>query len=203
MPDRAVVHVAVEMEGATRESAYAGAGSLAKQVDDVIERRGNALGRVTTAALVVRPNEHWEKNRRVRTGWVAGRATVLEVTVLEVLGELVAELASAGASVSGLSWELDPANPVHGEARRLAAQDARQRALDYAGALGLEVGAVAWASEPGLRQPSSTDHRVFAAAAAAPALRGPGDEDIVGATPEEITAQAVVEVAFWLAGFGT
>lgn len=200
MPDRAVVNLAVESEGATREQAYSSAASLAARVDAVLGSGRPALGRVTTAQLVVQPQEHWDSGELVRTGWRAMRATVVEVTVLEALGGLLADLAQAGASVRGFAWELDPANPAHSEARRLAAEDARRRAFDYAGALGLEVGAVAWVSEPGLRQAAGHERAVGFAAAAA---RGPGaanEGQVVGVAPGELAAQAVVEVAFWVVG---
>jgi uncharacterized protein YggE len=50
---------------------------------------------------------------------------------------------------------------VHRDARR-AAEDARRRAEDYAGALGLSLAEVAWVVEPGLRGPGSDASRYSA-----------------------------------------
>jgi uncharacterized protein YggE len=136
------------------------------------------------------------EERRVRPYGVACEPPFDGRGNFDQLGILIAELASAGASITGPSCQLDASNPVHGEVRRLAAEDAKRRAHDYATALGLEVGDIAWISEPGLRQPSegAQPMRAFGAAAA------PGGsalaEEIIEVAHEEITAQASVEVGF-------
>ena len=61
----------------------------------------------------------------------------------------MAGLVEASAAITGPEWTLAPTNPAHAEARRAAAEDARLRATAYAEALGLELGPVAWVSEPG------------------------------------------------------
>jgi uncharacterized protein YggE len=112
------------------------------------------------------------------------------------LGILIAELAGAGASITGPSWQLDASNPVHSEVRRLAAEDAKRRARDHASALGLEAGGLAWVSEPGLRQRSEggqPERGLFGAVAAGGSVLA---EEIIEVSPEEITAQASVEVGF-------
>jgi uncharacterized protein YggE len=121
------------------------------------------------------------------------------VVDFEQLGDLIAELATAAASISGPHWQLDPSNAVHGQARTLAAEDARRRAYDYANALGLEVGGVSWISEPGLRASGGQDHGLRAFAAAAPAgARGGLADEVIEIRPEEILTTAAVEVGFWL-----
>jgi uncharacterized protein len=198
LPDRAVIEVIVDAESPSHDGAYQEAATSAKQVDDVIESRRGALERVTTAALVVHPTTRWKKGEVSRTGWRAARSSRLEVTGLDQIGELIAELAAAGAAVNGPRWEVDAANPVHRETRRAAAQDARHRAEDYAAALGLELGDVAWISEPGIRRSPRQDHsvRAFAAMASSDAAGG----DVLDVTPEELTIGATVEVGFSLAG---
>jgi uncharacterized protein YggE len=199
MPDRAVIQVGVDAEGASRELAYNEAAVATKQVDGVISSRSNALDRVSTATLVVHPKTRWKKGESVRAGWRASRTLVLEVTDFEQLGDLIAELAGAGASITGPYWQLDATNAAHGEARTLAAEDARRRAFDYASALGLKVGGVAWISEPGLRISGDQEHGVRAFAAAAPAgARGGLAEEVIEVRPEEIPTVAAVEVGFWL-----
>ena len=157
---------------------------------------GAAIDRAATAGLVVHPKTRWKKGESVRTGWRASRATVLEVVDLGRLGDLMAELSAAGAAISGPAWHLDPTNPVHGHVRRLAAEDARRRAEVYAAALGLEIVAVAWVAEPGLRKDS--DHQGFDVPTAMrmAAAPGPMAEDVINVTPAEMTVNASVEVGF-------
>jgi uncharacterized protein YggE len=195
LPDRAIIRTTVAADEEKRDDAFTAAAVLTRQVDEVIANRRAALGRVTTAALVVHPKTRWRKGESVRTGWRAARTSIVEVTAFDELGDLIAELISAGAALSGPTWTIDPDNPIHRTARRQAAEDARLRADDYAAALGLEIDDIAWVAEPGLRSGQDFGHpgRVYAAAAVA---GGPHDDEIIDIIPEEITTAADVEVAF-------
>lgn len=200
MPDRAVIDVMVDADAATREQAYGEAAISARRVDEVLARRATALGRVQTAVLVVHPKTRWKKGESIRAGWRAGRGTAVEVTDFSQLGELIAELTAAGGAVSGPTWRLDESNLAHSQARRLAAEDARRRAEDYAAALGLTIGHVAWVSEPGLRGAREDAHPYQArqGAPAGGALRGGQADEVIDVTPDEITTVASVEVGFCL-----
>jgi uncharacterized protein YggE len=199
LPDRAVLRAVVEGDGASREDAYQQATGPAGEVDAVLAARGAALDRVTTAALLVHPRTRWRKGENVRTGWRASRTTAVEVADLSVVGDLIAELATAGAAVSGPYWHLDPANPVHAEVRGLAAADARSRAEAYAGALRIELAGVAWVAEPGLRGGSDTHFGGVAMGMSLPAPGGAAPEAIEVAV-DEMTVEARVEVGFTIAG---
>jgi uncharacterized protein YggE len=200
LPDRAIVHVAIDGEGASREDAYASAARLATAVDAVLVTYEAAHDRTSTAALVVHPKTRWRRGESVRTGWRASRSTVVEVTDMSRLGDLMAELATAGAQLVGPSWQLDPDNLAHTTARQAAAEDARRRAEAYAGALGLQVSGVAWVAEPGLRRGGDEGYggpAMRSLAMAAPAgARGAEDTETIEVTVEEITVAAAVEVGF-------
>jgi uncharacterized protein len=197
-PDRAVLRVEVDGEGQTRDQAYGQAAPLALAVDEVLERHREPIERTVTASLMVHPKTRWKRGQSIRTGWQASRVTIVEVVDFTVLGDLLAELAAAGGAVDGPNWVLDPDNPVHVEARRQAAADARQRADAYAEALGLRVVAVAWVAEPGLRRGSGggfgDDGVAFARASAAPA--GGGFDETISVTPDELPVSCKVEVGF-------
>lgn len=201
MPDRAIISVTVEAEGAARDDAYREAARLATQVDAATATRHQAIDRTITTSLVVHPKTRWRKGESVRTGWRASRTSVVEVADFAVLGDLLAELAAAGGAVDGPSWQLDPTNPVHSQVRGLAAADARTRADAYAASLGLRVTGVAWVAEPGLRQTSDSDTGRFMPMAAGMAMtRGASPEqDVIDVTPDEITVTAEVDVAFTFA----
>jgi uncharacterized protein YggE len=123
MPDLASVRVAVDGEGPSREEAYQAASTTAAAVDGVLADFGAAIDRVTTAALAVEPKTRWRKGEAQRTGWQALRVSVVEITDTSRVGEL----------------------------RQRAGEDARARAEQYAQALNIKLGPVAWAAEPGLR----------------------------------------------------
>lgn len=97
----------------------------------------------------------------------------------------------AGAEVVGPSWTLSSSHPARAQACAEAARDAHRRAVAYAGALGLRVGAVAEVSEAALRPAPPPQPRAMMRTAAvsdsAPELNlDPGDADIT----------AIVQVTF-------
>ncbi|TML36956.1 MAG: DUF541 domain-containing protein [Actinobacteria bacterium] len=198
MPDTAVVRATVNGEGTSRDEAYGKAATDAKAVDVVLDNYREGLERVGHAALVVHPKSKWKKGEAVRTGWVASRTTLVEIADVQRLGDLIAELATAGADLTGPSWQLDPKNPVHSMARRAAAEDARRRADDYAEALGLVVREIVWVAEPGLRGATDSGPRYVAVAAAAAPMRAPAGEDVMDISPYEMTVAAAIEVGFRL-----
>jgi uncharacterized protein YggE len=196
MPDRATVHVVVDGEGSSRQEAYDAAARSAAAVDAVLKAEADAFERIATAALIVQPRTRWQDGQSVRTGWTAARTSVLEIGALDRLGDLLAQLANSGGNISGLTWGLDPANVAPGEARSRAAQDARQRAEQYAATLGVKVGVVAWVAEPGLRavdHPPSPPARLAAAR-----MEAPMAPETIDVSPEELTITAAVEVGFTL-----
>ena len=198
LPDRAVVRVAVEAEAESQAQAYALASQSAADIDAVLDRFDGDLDRRMTAGVIVRPKTRWRKGEAVRTGWIAGRTTVVEVTNFGHLGQFVADLAAAGASaLHGPAWEVDKTNPAHDQARRAAALDAERRASTYAEAVGLRLGPLKWLTEPGLRPGDQSPVPVAARSqflhADAAALEEPMD-----ITPDEITIQETIEACFEL-----
>jgi uncharacterized protein YggE len=198
MPDLAVLRVSVDGEGRTHQEAYGAAALIAEAVDAVLAAQSAAMGRITTAALVVQPRTRWHKGEDVRTGWHARRTSLVEVAALDRVGDIAAMLAAAGASLAGPSWELDPSNDAYRQARAGAGEDARKRAAAYASALGVGVGPVAWVSEPGLRLAGSGGLGTARVASASLLSQG-GTEGQIEVAPEEITVHAVVEVGFRIA----
>lgn len=199
LPDRAVIALTVDAQSPSRHEAYQEAAASARQVDDVLESHRAALGRVTTAGLVVQPTTRWRKGEWSSKGWRAARTSRLEVTAFDQLGALIAELTSAGGAISGPRWEIDAANAVHRDTRRAAAENARRRAEDYASALGLELAGVAWISEPGLRGSSAAGPSSPLFASATPEAFAADADEVIDVTPEELTVAATVEVGFALA----
>jgi hypothetical protein len=202
MPDLAVLRVAVDREGGSQDEAYEAAARLAEAVDAVFGAQSASIGRVTTAALVVQPRVRWHQGEEVRTGWRAGRASVVELRALDRVGNIAAMLVGAGAILTGPSWELDRANDAYHQARVEAAQDARKRADAYAIALGVSVGPLMWVSEPGLRVAGGAAGGMLVSAGqprAALLASGPAEKPI-DVAPGEIAVYAAVEVGFHIAG---
>jgi uncharacterized protein len=195
MPDLASVRVTVDGEGVSREAAYQAASTTAAAVDAVLADFDAAIDRVITAALSVQPKTRWRKGENQRTGWQALRVSVLEVTDTSRVGELLNALAGAGASIGGLSWMLAPGNESFAIARQRAGEDARARAEQYARALNIGLGPVAWAAEPGLR----TAERVESIArfpGGRAAMSAGAAEEPINVNPEEVEVKAALEVGY-------
>jgi uncharacterized protein len=199
LPDLAGLRVEVSAEHRDQDQAYQGRTDLAAAVDAVLGEHADDISRSTIASLSVQPKLRWQHGKQVRDGWRASRTNIVEVSGLDALGPLMAGLVEAGAAVTGPEWSLAPTNPAHGEARRAAAEDARQRATAYAEALDVGLGPIAWIAEPGLRgggpQPFEPVARPMLAAAVrfASAEAEPPAEGLDAA---ELTVQAAVEVGF-------
>lgn len=194
MPDLASVGVRVDGEGQSRQDAYQMASTTAAAVDGVLAEFEAAIDRVSTAALTVQPRTRWRKGETQRTGWQASRVSVVEIQDTSRVGELLNALAGAGANISGLSWMIAPANEAFALARQRAGADARARAEQYAQALGIRLGPVAWAAEPGLRATSRVDW--MAGAVGGRAVSAGAADEPIEVNPEEVTVRAALEVAY-------
>jgi uncharacterized protein len=196
LPDRAVIRITVDGEGATQDAAYGQAAQPAKAIDGVLDRYGDALAARSATAMAVLPRTKWKKGESLRTGFRATRVTSVEVTDLARLGSLIADLAAAGpAAINGPVWQVDPDNDVHHIARQKAIADGRRRASSYAEALGLQVEGVAWVAEPGLRHGSEEYASLSRGAFGGGQARGVAEEPI-DVSPDEVKVRAVVEMSF-------
>ncbi|HSR82850.1 MAG TPA: SIMPL domain-containing protein [Streptosporangiaceae bacterium] len=195
MPDVASVRVSIDGEGQSRDEAYQMASSAAAAVDGVLADFDTAIDRVNTAALAVQPKTRWRKGETQRTGWHALRESVIEITDTSRVGDILNGLAGAGANISDLSWMVAMANESFALARQRAGQDAKARAEQYAQALNIKLGPVAWASEPGLRVTGQMDW-MSAAPGGARAMSAGLAEEPIAVNPEEVTISAALEVAY-------
>jgi uncharacterized protein YggE len=192
-PDHAEITVTVEARSGRHLEAFHDAAERAAAVDAVLAAIPPEAATASTASLVVRPVTRWQDGEEVAVGWRAVQVTVVRISDLERVGELLAALTAAGAAVAGPRWGLAPGNPAADEARRLAAEDAWARAEAYAEALGIAIGAVAWVREPGVGTggglPVPSGGPVALRASASP-------PDGIDVTPAELDVEAAVEVGF-------
>lgn len=193
--DRGVLRITVRAKQPTLAEAERALAELTSAVDAVLDHASAMISARHTEQLSIRPNTFWaqESGRMVVDGHVGERSVQITLSDLEQAGSLIRTLYdSAAVEISGPEWELAPDNPVYGQIRRAAAQDARQRAEQYAEGLGLAVGGIAHVSEPGLRtEPPG--------AARAMAMRTEADsaeEPTIDLGSAEIRVSASVDVSF-------
>lgn len=140
VPDQAELYVAVERVRATSRAARASASRQVVRLQRALRRQGVAAADVRTSGISVSRERVRRRDRPARVRYRA--ATQLEVLARDVrrLGALIDVLADAGADdIYGPDFSFsDPSQGVI-LATREALADARRRADDAAGRLGLRV----------------------------------------------------------------
>ena len=188
-PDRVRVVLVVQAAAAAAAEAVALLAARSRSLDAALGRADLLLRR--PSAVTVGPV--WSPEGRP-TGQSARRAVTVEALAAGRLGDLVAAVAAVpGGTVEGTEWLVEPDNPVHGRLRGLAVADARERALDYARAAGLALGAVDRIAEPGLAEGAP---RAYALEARS--LAGGEGGPVLELRPEPVPVQAEIEVRYAL-----
>lgn len=193
--DRGALTITARVKQPTAAQAERALAELTAAVDAVLLQFTALISARRTTHLSIRPNSYWhpESGRNVVDGHVGERGVRITVTDPAQAGSLVRALYDAvPVEVSGPEWELADDNPVHGQIRRAAARDARQRAEQYAEGLGLSVGGVGFVNEPGLRAEPPGTMRALALPADSESAAGP----VVDIGTAEIQVSASVDVGF-------
>ncbi len=193
--DRGVLRITVRAKQPTLAEAERALAELTSAVDAVLDHASAIISARQTEHLSIRPNSFWapESGRMVVDGHVGERSVRITLSDLEQAGSLIRTLYdSAAVEISGPEWEMEPDNPAYGQIRRAAAQDARQRAEQYAAGLGLSVGSVAHVSEPGLRAEPPGAARAMAMRADAESAAEP----TIDLGSAEVRVSASVDVSF-------
>jgi uncharacterized protein len=182
----ALVVTALEPDpAAALADVTARSGELSRLLDELAIAEG---ARTTTGVSVSEEFDHTRSGRR-SLGHRAAAGLSVRLTDPELIGRLIAQATGrAGARVDGPHWSVDPANPAHAEAARLAAADARRRAEAYAEGVGLRLGAV--------RRIRPSDGRMITPAGGWRAAALEGRDDIsVEAGAQEISASVAITFA--------
>ncbi|WP_367135960.1 MULTISPECIES: SIMPL domain-containing protein [Streptomyces] len=142
-PEIAHIHIAVTARNTDRTTTLEELTLRNTRTLDLLKSYGDAVEKLETGLVTVAP-QFADKGRheRVRSyhGSVYLTATLNDFTVLGELTTRIADLPLT--SITGPWWSLRPDSPAHREARRLAVQEAVQRAREYADALGARLTAL-------------------------------------------------------------
>src|SRR5260370_12988789 len=154
-PEIALLAVSVMAQDKDRRRALELLAGRTKAVADLIRGYGEAVEKLESGPASVHPVFRDGKGRARVSGYVAGGGFSVTVRDFTVLGELVPSLASEEmVTVTGPSWRLRPSSQAYRQARLAAAEDATQRAREYAAAFGGRVTGLVAAADTGLLGPS-------------------------------------------------
>ncbi|BDG59855.1 SIMPL domain-containing protein [Caldinitratiruptor microaerophilus] len=143
-PDAARITVGVQRQAATAAAAYAEAARAMNAVVAALRGKGIDQDSLRTATLALHPEYDWnrEKERQELRGYRALTSVTATTRNLDQVGSLIDAAVAAGANtvdgVEFLVWEQERAL---GDALQRAVDNARAKAGQVAGRLGVQVGA--------------------------------------------------------------
>ena len=188
-PDEATVMLELSSRQQTADAAYGKVAERNAQLRAVCDELGIPASSRSTEGIWVGPHVEYVDGREEHRGYRALNRIVVRLASPEVVARLIQEsVAQADARVQGPSWYVRPDNPAHAEARRLAAEDARERAATYAAALGVRLGALERVAEPEVTSQQPPVARSFAAI----------DQGVIDVEAGERLVHAAVDVSFVL-----
>lgn len=191
-PDYASITLTAEAVETTSDAALRVVAARTAALDERLDALGAAVLRRVTSSLTVGPEWRWADGERHRAGDKASRAVRIEIADASLLGPLLHDAAAIPVRVGGIAWHVRPTNAGYATVRALAATDARHRAEAYAKGLGIRLGAVAWAAEPGLRGSERPSERALGGVAMRAAAAGPNDADEEPAAIDVVASTIVI-----------
>lgn len=193
-PDEVVVTLQLSAVRAAPDEAYSDVAARSEQLDALLEELGvPADARSTTGVTLQEHLEYDERGRAEQRGYRASNGLSIRLSDHSALARLLREAATGTqAQIAGPYWVIAADNPARLEACRRAAETARRKAEAYAGALGLRLGALVAAIEPGTSPPDRAAKRMVAAFA--PMM----EEPQIRVDPGQLDVHGAVEVTYAL-----
>jgi uncharacterized protein len=142
-PDEATVVLELSSLQRSADLAYRAVAERSAELQSVFEELGIPSKSRSTEGIRLGPHSEYVDGREEHRGHRAENRIAVRLQAGDVVARLIQEaVAQAGARIQGPWWQIRADNPAHAEARRLAAEDARERAATYAAALGVRLGAL-------------------------------------------------------------
>jgi uncharacterized protein len=193
-PEIAVVWVTVMARDADRHRAVELLAQRTGAVSSTIKGFGEAIDKLESQPVIVQPVFKDNRAKEKISGYNARGGFAVTVKDFAVLGDLVTGLADADlVTVAGPDWRLRPDSPVYRAARLAAAQDATQRAAEYAEAFGGRVNGLVEAADTGMLTPQRGP---VAFAARAVSAAGAAEGPTFDFEPAKQTVTAQVEARY-------
>lgn len=184
-PDLAKVRFRISRLEQTPAEAFAGATAIVTTVHQTLRQHRIRRSDIKESRLDLRAVWHYGEPTPTLAGYQCQACVAVESTDLDGVPRLLVDVVAAGASeIDSVDFDVRDRAELQADAERRAVEAARARAMRYAKAAGVRLGAVLHI-EDGTEPPHI--HELAAASKA-----GPG-EDL---SPGEISVTAVVRVGF-------
>jgi uncharacterized protein len=203
-PEIAIVWVTVMARDKDRNRSVDLLAKRSGLVTGAIKKFGEAVEKLESGQVSVRPEFSGGKPRERITGYVAQANLTVTIADFAILGDLVADVAGQElVAVTGPEWQLRQNSPVRRDARLAAAKDAMERARQYAEAFGGTITGLVEAADAGLLAPDRQPQRfVFSSRAAAATAPQSSPEFDFEPAKQTVTAQVEARFTMTAPSFG-
>jgi len=194
-PDHARLRFEIVERRPSLPAALNGAERRSGELRSAMDRFRAVISRESVTRLWSRPRREYRGQEYVHVGYEAGYGIEVDVSDLDQAGALIdAAVDAANTDVTGPVYLVDDDNPVWDQVRRLAAEDARRRAIAFAGGLGARLGPPLSVSDPRLLTGGDRRDPHVLYEAAAPSMDDPGGFNLEGS----VTVSSEICVTFSL-----
>jgi uncharacterized protein len=140
-PDLAIISAGLISNDPSSEAAAANNNRDFAKIMTVLKKYSVPAKDIQTASVSVRPNyKYTNEGGEELDGYVASNTVTITMRDLTKIGNLMADLAAAGAnSIGGPSFGLDDSEALRDKAREKAFDNAQRRALTYARKAGFKT----------------------------------------------------------------
>jgi uncharacterized protein YggE len=144
VPDIAYVYVGTRSEAADVGTALSNNNQQAQSISTVLTGLGVDVKDIQTTTFNVYPMQNYDQNGQpTEIRYVVENTVYVKVRDLAKLGELLDAVVRSGANqINGISFDVQDRKTAEIEARRLAIENAKERALEIAAAADVTLGEI-------------------------------------------------------------
>jgi len=142
IPDIANINIGTRSEALDVATALADNNQQAKSISAVLSEQGIDPVDIQTTAFNVYPYQNYGMDGQpTELKYVVENTVNVKVRELNRLGEILDAVVRSGANqINGISFDVEDRKQAESEARRLAIQDATEKAQELAGLAGIDLG---------------------------------------------------------------
>jgi len=161
VPDIAYVYIGVRTQADDVASALAENNRQAQAIAATLQEQGVLAEDIQTTAFNVFPQqEYTPEGQPGQITYIVENTVFVKVRDLQNLGTLLDVTVRAGANtINGISFDIENRSQAEAEARQLAVEDAKAKALELAGLAGVQLGELMSISVYGSGMPVPFDAR--------------------------------------------
>jgi len=142
-PDVVILNLGVSVEAESVAAARSQAASASTAVLAVLQADGVAERDIRTVQFSIGPRYDTVNNRQILRGYRVDNVVQVKIRALDTVGNVIDDAAAVGGDavvVQNISFAIENTDAVAHQARLAAMQDAKSKADDYAGAIGMTAG---------------------------------------------------------------